>query len=92
MAVEDEEKIAFVTPEGLFCYKRMPFELKNAGTDFQDMINRFFASQLGRNVKAYIDDILVKIKSSLDIVQDLRETFAGKFLGFMISRGLEINP
>lgn len=44
MAVEDEEKIAFVTPEGLFCYKRMPFELKNAGTDFQDMINQIFAS------------------------------------------------
>lgn len=34
-----------------------------------------FANQLGRNIEAYIDDILVKIKSSLDIVQDLRETF-----------------
>lgn len=34
-----------------------------------------FTSQLGQNIEAYIDDILVKTKTSLDIVQDLGETF-----------------
>lgn len=53
----------------------MPFELKNAVAHFQDMINRMFAGQLGWNIEAYIDDTLVKMKSSLYIVQDLRETF-----------------
>lgn len=62
MAIEDEEKITFVTPEGLFCYKCMLFSLKNISADFQDMINQMFASQLGHNVEAYIDDILVKSK------------------------------
>lgn len=87
MAEEDEEKIAFITPEGLFCYKSMPFELKNAGANFQDMINRMFNSQLGQNIEAYIDDILVKTKSSLDIVQDLRETFQTAHMF-----GLKLNP
>ena len=31
MAPEDEEKTAFTTDRGLFCYKVMPFGLKNAG-------------------------------------------------------------
>lgn len=39
------------------------------------MINRMFTTQLDRNVEAYINDIMVKTKSSLDIVQDILETF-----------------
>nr|GEW65544.1 reverse transcriptase domain-containing protein [Tanacetum cinerariifolium] len=31
MAKEDEEKIAFITSQGIFCYSKMPFGLKNAG-------------------------------------------------------------
>lgn len=38
MAKDDEEKIAFVTPGGLFCYKRMSFGLKNTGANFYDMM------------------------------------------------------
>lgn len=34
MAEEDEDKTIFVTPEGLFYYKCMPFRLKNTGADF----------------------------------------------------------
>ncbi|GAA0161263.1 hypothetical protein LIER_17620 [Lithospermum erythrorhizon] len=37
MLPEDEEKTAFFTEYGLFCWKVMPFGLKNAGATYQRM-------------------------------------------------------
>ena len=39
----DQEKASFVTSQGLFCYKVMPFDLKNAGTTYQRLMNKMFA-------------------------------------------------
>jgi len=30
----DEEKTAFISPKGLYCYRVMPFRLKKAGTTY----------------------------------------------------------
>jgi hypothetical protein len=38
MASEDKEKKTFVTPWGIFCYKVMPFKLKNARVTYQRAI------------------------------------------------------
>ena len=56
----DQEKTSFVTSQGLFCYKVMPFRLKNAGATYQRLMNKMFARQIGRNVEVYVDDMLVK--------------------------------
>ncbi|GJX20629.1 reverse transcriptase domain-containing protein [Tanacetum coccineum] len=34
MAEEDEEKTAFITSQGILCYSKMPFELKNDGATY----------------------------------------------------------
>ena len=34
MHPNDEDKIAFVTDDGIYCYRVMPFELKNAGVTY----------------------------------------------------------
>ena len=53
----------------------MPFELKNAGTTYQRLMYRMFASQIGKNVQVYVDDMLVKSQREEDHLEDLRETF-----------------
>ena len=58
MNKEDQERTSFVTSQGLFCYKMMPFGLKNAGVTYQRLINKMFAHQIGRNVQVYVDDML----------------------------------
>ena len=60
IAEEDQEKMAFITPKGCYCYTRMPFGLRNAGATFQRVMQSSLGSQLGRNVEANIDDIVVK--------------------------------
>ena len=60
MHKDDQEKTSFVTSQSLFCYKVMPFGLKNAGATYQKLMNRMFVPQIGRNVQVYVDDTLVK--------------------------------
>lgn len=62
MAEEDMEKTAFVTDDGIYCYTRMPFGLKNAGTDFQEGMNKTFEGLIGKIVEVYVDDIIIKSK------------------------------
>ena len=57
----DQEKTSFVTSQGLFCYKVMPFGLKNARATYQRLMNKIFVHQIGRNVQVYVDDMLVKV-------------------------------
>ena len=72
MDESDQEKTSFVTSQGLFCYKVMPFGLKNAGVTYQRLMNKMFAHQIGRNVQVYVDDMLVK---SMNEEDHLKETF-----------------
>jgi hypothetical protein len=56
----DQEKTAFITDRGLYCYKVMPFGLKNAGATYQRLVNMMFKDQIERNMEVYVDDMLVK--------------------------------
>ena len=76
MAKEDQEKTAFVTSQGLYCYKVMPFGLKNAGATYQRLVNKMFNKQIGRNMEVYVDDMLIKSKEELAHLDDFKETFA----------------
>ncbi|XP_071912457.1 uncharacterized protein [Coffea arabica] len=75
MAPEDEELTAFRTPKGIYCYKVMPFGLKNAGATYQRAMQRIFDDMLHRNVECYVDDLVVKSKKREDHIQDLRRVF-----------------
>jgi ribonuclease HI len=73
---EDQEKTAFITPFGAYCYTTMSFGLKNAGATYQRAIQTCFKRQLNKNVEAYVDDVVVKTRNSDTLITDLEETFA----------------
>ncbi|CAA0832558.1 Unknown protein, partial [Striga hermonthica] len=87
LAPKDQSKVSFVTSRGTYCYVVMPFGLKNVGATYQRLMDRMFKSQLGRNMEVYVDDILVKSKSSASHPKDLRETFET-----LRTFGMKLNP
>ncbi|XP_072086782.1 uncharacterized protein [Arachis hypogaea] len=72
----DEEKTTFITPRGIYCYKVMPFGLKNAGAAYQRLMNKIFSDLIGKTVEVYVDDILVKTTQPDDLLSDLENVFA----------------
>jgi hypothetical protein len=73
---EDQEKTAFITPFGTYCYTTMSFRLKNAGATYQRAIQACFKKQINKNVEAYADDVVVETRNSDTLIADLEETFA----------------
>jgi len=71
----DEKKIAFITDQGIFCYKMMPFGLKNASATYKRMMMKVFKDMIGEQVKVYIDDIITKTQTGGNQVADLEAVF-----------------
>ena len=83
----DQEKTSSITSQVLFCYKVMPFGLKNTSITYQRLMNKMFAHQIGRNVQVYVDDMLVKSRREDDHLDDLKETF-----DTLYSYNMKLNP
>ncbi|GKD93119.1 reverse transcriptase domain-containing protein [Tanacetum coccineum] len=75
MAKEDEEKTAFITNQGIFCYTKMPFGPRNAGATYQRLVDKTFRKQIGRNLEVYVDGLVIKSRTDEEIVRDIKETF-----------------
>ena len=75
LALDDQEKIVFVTPIGNYHYKVMLFGLKNVGSTYQRMMTRMFKAPLGKKIEIYIDDMVVKSKVEFEHVDDLESIF-----------------
>nr|GEU73692.1 hypothetical protein [Tanacetum cinerariifolium] len=75
MAKGDEEKTRFHTEEKVYCFTHMPKELKNSAATLQRMMENVLVDQRGQNVETYLEEIVIKSKSELGLVQDVKETF-----------------
>ncbi|GJR01693.1 reverse transcriptase domain-containing protein [Tanacetum coccineum] len=74
IAKKDEEKTTFHTDEGVFCYIKIPFGLKNAKATYQRLVDTIFEGQIGRNLEVYVDDMVIKSKTELEMIKDVEET------------------
>nr|XP_027083607.1 uncharacterized protein LOC113705903 [Coffea arabica] len=87
MIEEDREKTSFITEEGIYCYRTMPFGLKNAGVTYQRLVNKLFQNQIGRSMEVYVNDMIVKSRTDRQLVPDLRE-----ILGILRESRMRLNP
>jgi hypothetical protein len=84
---DDKEKMAFTTPWGTFMYDKMPFDLMNAGTNFQQSMDITFMGERDKFFVIYLNDLTVFSKSDAEHLVHLKQTFekCRKF-------GLSLNP
>ena len=75
MDLDDQEKTSFVIGQGTYCYRVMPFGLKNAGATYQRLVNGMFQKQIGTTIEVYIDDMLVKSTTAELHIAHMFETF-----------------
>ncbi|XP_072066863.1 uncharacterized protein [Arachis hypogaea] len=75
MHPEDQNKTAFITEHGNFCYRVMPFGLKNAGETYPRLMDKVFHHQIGRNMEIYVDNMVAKTTQEKSHCDDLKEIF-----------------
>jgi len=87
MHPSDEEKTAFMAESANYCYKVMPFGLKNVGATYQRLMDKILQPMFGRNVHAYVDDMVVTSPKEAAHLADLEELFCT-----INECGLKLNP
>nr|KAJ0213409.1 hypothetical protein LSAT_V11C400221010 [Lactuca sativa] len=53
----------------------MPFGLKKAGATYQRLMEKVFANQIDRNIKFYVDEMVIKSRNEEELLRDVEETF-----------------
>ena len=66
MAPEEREKTSFSTEWGTYCYRIMPFGLKNVGATYQRATTTLFHDMMHRDVEVSVDDMIVKSRDRAD--------------------------
>ena len=60
MTSKDMKKTIFLTMWETFCYKVMPFRLKNVGIEYQKAMVTLFHDMTHGEIEVYVDDMIVK--------------------------------
>ena len=72
----DEKHTSFITDCGLYCYKVMSFDLKNARMTYQRLVNIMLKDFIEKTMEVSVDDMLVKSRATTDHVQHLGQMFS----------------
>ena len=69
------EKTTFVTQWGTFCYKVMPFGLKNAGATYQRAMAALFHDMIHHEIEVYVDDMITRSQTEEEHLNHLQKLF-----------------
>ncbi|GJZ58085.1 reverse transcriptase domain-containing protein [Tanacetum coccineum] len=74
------------------CIRMAPSDMtgvpkQNVGSMYQRQVDTAFQSQLGRNLEAYVDDIVIKSKTKQEMMMDITETF-----DYLRQINMKLNP
>jgi len=72
---QDQEHATFITLQGMYCYKAMPYRLENTSAMYKGLGHKFFKGQIGKNMELYIDEFIAKSKTLYQHLLNLRELF-----------------
>ena len=75
MAPKDMEKTSFIIEWGTYCYRVMPFRLKNAGATHKRVANTFFHDMMHKDVEVYMDEMIIKSRGRADHLAALERFF-----------------
>ncbi|GFU11845.1 retrovirus-related Pol polyprotein from transposon 297 [Trichonephila clavipes] len=77
MAVNPSDivKTTFVTKNGTYAFRRMPFGLSGAAPNFQKEIDIILKPVIGKFVNVYMDDVIISSPSFTQHVKHLKEVF-----------------
>ena len=84
---ESQEKTAFSTKEGQYCFTRMPFGIAAAPGTFQEMMTKVLEGMETNGTVVYLDDILIFSRSEEEHYRIIKEV-----LERIKEAGLRINP
>ena len=87
VAENDQPKTAFTTPEGLFQFHVMPFELCNAPATFQRLMDRVLSGLKWSTCLVHFDDIMIVGTSFADHLSNI-----GGVLARLWGAGLKLKP
>ena len=87
MHILDQEHTSFIIDHGLYCYKVMPFGLKDTGVTYQHLVNMRFKEKISKTMEVYVNDVLVKSKVASDHIAYLADTF-----NILMTYRMKLNP
>ena len=83
----DKAKTTFITKWGMYCYRVMPFGLKNVSATYQRMGTTMFHDIIHKEVEVYVENMTVKLKT-----QKEHPTALEKFMQRVNKYNMRLNP
>ena len=87
LAPNSQEKTAFVTSSGSYCFQRMPFGLAGASASFQRLMQTVLRAEINDCALAYLDDVLIFSQTFEAHLSHLNQVFSK-----LRAANLRLNP